>query len=251
MEENQSNTIHLILIHGFPLNQKMWSLQSPLQEKVNLIFPDLPGSGQKSEKSLFTLEFMAEEVMDEIKALKGRKILGGLSMGGYVALRILAKHQEFFDGLVLMNTRASADTNPVKANRHLAIRSLLENGMDTFLENFFRNALSSTTLRTSPEKLDFLKKIALEQNQEGLISQILAMQGRPDSSDLLSQISIPSLIVGGEFDPITPPAEMHSLAGMVQGSRLEILPGAGHYSPFENPDGFHQILLSFLKDNFS
>lgn len=89
MEENQSNTIHLILIHGFPLNQKMWSLQSPLQEKVNLIFPDLPGSGQKSEKSLFTLEFMAEEVMDEIKALKGRKILGGLSMGGYVALRIL------------------------------------------------------------------------------------------------------------------------------------------------------------------
>lgn len=239
---NQNTKI--IFLHGFPLTHKMWKEQFSLQEKFNVQFPDLPGAGQYARETVFTLEDMADRVINSLSG--SEKIIPvGLSMGGYVALRIADRIPERLAGIVLMNTRAEADANPVKLKRAGTVKFIRENGAEPFLKMFIPDMCSEST-RRNQSLMNFLFSIGAENTAEGLSSQMIALQGRMDSEMLLSKIAVPTLVVAGAQDLITPKEGMKLMSDKISGSEFHIIENAGHLSPLERSDAVNPILEKFL-----
>jgi 3-oxoadipate enol-lactonase len=247
MRQESSNTNTIIFIHGFPLNSKMWRFQENHFSDFRMYAPDLPGSAKTIPNQLFTLDMMAEYVINSYDSKIQSHTIVGLSMGGYIALRIAKLKPEFCNALVLVDTRASSDSEQAKLNRTNTIKELKKNGVESFLTSFLPNVLSKHSLNSNPELVEFLEEIGLEQTKEGLISQLLAMQGRSDSTSDLSSLSIPTLCICGEEDKLTTVEEMKSLSEKIPNSSFKTISKSAHYSPLENPEEFNQILSEFLK----
>lgn len=239
---NQNTKI--VFLHGFPLTHKMWKEQFYLEKNYNAQFPDLPGAGQFSKETVFTLEDMADRVIASLSPSE-HIIPVGLSMGGYVAMRIADRIPERLAGLVLMNTRAEADANPVKLKRAGTVKFIRENGADPFLKMFIPDMCSESS-RKNQNLMDFLFSIAAENSAEGLSSQVIALQGRTDSETLLSQIAVPTLVVAGDRDMITPKEGMKLMSDKISGSEFHIVENAGHLTPIERPDIVNPLLEKFF-----
>lgn len=239
---NQNTKI--VFLHGFPLTHKMWKEQFYLEKKYNAQFPDLPGAGQFSKETVFTLEDMADRVIASLSPSE-HIIPVGLSMGGYVAMRIADRIPERLAGLVLMNTRAEADANPVKLKRAGTVKFIRENGADPFLKMFIPDMCSEAS-RKNQNLMDFLFSIAAENSAEGISSQVIALQGRTDSETLLSQIAVPTLVVAGDRDMITPKEGMKLMSDKISGSEFHIVENAGHLTPIERPDIVNPLLEKFF-----
>ncbi|HMV79105.1 MAG TPA: alpha/beta hydrolase [Leptospiraceae bacterium] len=239
-----NRNIKIVFLHGFPLTHKMWKEQFYFQDKYNVQFPDLPGAGQFSKETVFTVEDMADRVIESLADYE-KIVPVGLSMGGYVAMRIADRIPERLAGLVLMDTRAEADPNPVKLKRAGTVKFIRENGADPFLKMFIPDMCSEST-RRNQSLMDFLFSIAAENTAEGLSSQVIALQGRMDSEALLSKIGVPTLVLAGAQDLITPKEGMKLMSDKIPGSEFHIIENAGHLSPIERPDIVNPILEKFL-----
>lgn len=239
-----NRNIKIVFLHGFPLTHKMWKEQFYFQDKYNVQFPDLPGAGQFSKETVFTVEDMADRVIESLADYE-KIVPVGLSMGGYVAMRIADRIPERLAGLVLMDTRAEADPNPVKLKRAGTVKFIRENGADPFLKMFIPDMCSEST-RRNQSLMDFLFSIAAENTAEGLSSQVIALQGRMDSEALLSKIGVPTLVLAGDQDLITPKEGMKLMSDKIPGSEFHIIENAGHLSPIERPDIVNPILEKFL-----
>ena len=239
-----NRNIKIVFLHGFPLTHKMWKEQFYFQDKYNVQFPDLPGAGQFSKETVFTVEDMADRVIESLADYE-KIVPVGLSMGGYVAMRISDRIPERLAGLVLMDTRAEADPNPVKLKRAGTVKFIRENGADPFLKMFIPDMCSEST-RRNQSLMDFLFSIAAENTAEGLSSQVIALQGRMDSEALLSKIGVPTLVLAGAQDLITPKEGMKLMSDKIPGSEFHIIENAGHLSPIERPDIVNPILEKFL-----
>jgi 3-oxoadipate enol-lactonase len=243
-----SETSHfsIIFFHGFPFDHRMWKHQMKL-EGVNLAAIDLLGAGSKRNARIFTLEAMVEEAFSEIYSLGWKNlILCGLSMGGYVALRMLEKYSNSFKGVIFFDTRSEADTNEAKIKRAQAIKNLTESGLEGFLNAFLPGVLAPGSFEKSLDLNADLRNIAGEQNPEGLASQLLAMQGRTDTTHILKEINIPSLVLCGAQDGITPPPGMKSFSEQIPNSEFHLVPNAGHMTPWEQPEITNQIIQKFI-----
>lgn len=236
----------LLLVHGFPLDGSLWDEQLRLaSQHFRIIIPDLPGFGHSLLSS--DLPPSLDRYTDSLLALLDHLqlphvILGGLSMGGYVALHFARKHPERLHGLLLSHTRAEADTPEVRESRAASIARIQKDGLAWLADEMPPRLLGDPSSSLSKR----LHSMILRQRPEGVIYALQAMASRLDSTDLLASIRIPTLVIGGEEDKLTPPSVLASLSASIPRSRLAILPHAGHLSPIEQPSAFASQVLSFF-----
>lgn len=239
----------LVLLHAFPLNGGMWEPQAAaLAGGRRLVAPDYPGFG----RSPFTpaqpdVRYYAEGVRGLLDRLGIEQVvLGGLSMGGYVAFACLRLFPERISGLVLANTRPDPDNEEARETRREVARRVTEEGIGVLIELQMERLLSPDTLKNDPATVERVKTLLLESHPDGVVAALGAMRERPDSTPMLGDIQHPTLVIGGEDDPIAPPDVMGAMADKIPGSRHVNLPGAGHLSNLENPEGFDAALGEFL-----
>jgi 3-oxoadipate enol-lactonase len=240
--------VPLVLLHAFPLDRTMWQPQlSALADVTRVIAPDMPGFGE-SPAAPFTIEGVADTVAEFLAVLKIPKaVVCGLSMGGYVALALARKHAGKLAGLILADTRAGVDDTTAKANRDKAIATVNEKGPAALFEGMAPKVLSEQTHNTNPDVVARMKAIAARQPAASVVAALEALRDRPDANPGLKDIAVPTLVLVGEYDTVTPPLAAANLSAQIRGSKLVHIPGAGHLSNAENPDAFNAAVREFLK----
>lgn len=237
----------LVLLHAFPLDRAMWQPQlAALSDVVRVIAPDFPGFGESSPGA-FTIESAADLVAEFLGAIGVQKaVVGGLSMGGYVALAFARRHADKLTGLILADTRAGVDDTSAKAGRTKSIELTREQGSAALFEGMVPKVLSDSTRDTKPEVVEQLKGIAAKQPPESVIAALVALRDRPDANPGLKDVAVPTLVLVGEHDGVTPPLASANLSAQIRGSKLVHIPGAGHLSNAENADAFNAAVREFL-----
>jgi 3-oxoadipate enol-lactonase len=241
----------LVLLHAFPLSRAMWRPQlGELTQDCRVIAPDLRGFGGTSPfAGPPSLEQMADDVAALLDALGVREpvVLGGLSMGGYVSFAFVRKHAARLRALVLADTRAEADGAEARANRDHLIAFARAHPARDVIEQMLPKLVGETTRTRRPEVVEEVRRIASAQTAEGIIGALEAMRDRPDSTALLPRIAVPTLVLVGSEDALTPPATAQALAGALPGARLATLEWAGHLASLEQPEAFNEAVRSFLQ----
>ncbi len=241
----------VVLLHGFPLNRKIWSLQEGrVGSMYRIIAPDLRGHGETAAPpGIYSMEAMAEDVIELLDALQISEpiVLGGLSMGGYVALALIAKYPERVRGLMLIDTRASADTPEVARNREdLARKTEASGKVGHVVEGMFPRMFSDATRVGHPERLTWVRAAMEKTSARAVVGALRGMASRPDRTADLALINVPTLVMVGAEDVITPPDESRKIKEALPHAELVIIPKAGHIAPFENPDAANEAILRFL-----
>ncbi len=239
----------IVLLHAFPFNHAMWEAQiAALRERFRVIAPDFRGhGGSPAGDGQHTLEFYVDDVLGLLDALKIEKaILGGCSMGGYVALRLAERAPERVRALILADTRSSADTNEGKIKRAAGIRAIQAKGVAEFADTFLQGALAPETHRDHPEIVARARGDIAGNSTRGLCGSLLALVSRTDTTESLPKFKVPTLVLVGENDTITPPSDAEALVKNIPSAKLGIIPHAGHMSPLENPAAFNAAMMAFL-----
>jgi 3-oxoadipate enol-lactonase len=240
----------VLFIHGYPLDRSIWARPMATLEGYRRIAPDLRGMGQSDAPDLgYSVETYAGDLAALLDALGvDEVVLCGLSMGGYVAFEFLRRWRRRVRGLVLMDTRAEADTPEGKRGRDAAAATARERGASAIAESMLPNMLSPATRTGAPDIVDRVRRMMAATPISGLVGALGAMRDRPDSTDLLAGLAgLPTLVLVGEDDGITPPARARGLAEAIPGARLEVIRGAGHLPPVERPDETTRALADFLR----
>ena len=238
----------LVLVHAFPLDREMWQPQlAHLSAVARVVTVDLHGFGE-SPLVPYSIDTAADLVIATLDGLgiTGRVVVGGLSMGGYVAMAVARRHVWRLSGLILADTRAEADDEAARENRHKLLAVAQEKGTPGVVEAMVPKLLSPRTLEKRPEVVETVKQIGLRQPPEAVRYAIGVLRDRPDASNGLAVIGVPTLVIVGADDAVTPPAAAAAIAGRVKGSRQVTIPAAGHLSNLENPDAFTAAVLGFV-----
>ncbi len=237
-----------VLLHGFPHNRSLWAPQtSALLEHGRCIAPDLRGFGESGRQGPYSMEQYAEDVIELLATLGiDRAVVGGLSMGGYVAFAIWRAKPQLVRALVLADTRPGADSPDARRKRMELIALAKASGAGAVANAQISGMVGATTRAQNPALVDGLHQMLAGAPVEGVIGALQAMMDRPDSTDMLPAITVPTLIVVGEEDALTPVKESHAMHAAIPGSRLEVIPGAGHCSNLEKPAAFNHVLGEFL-----
>jgi pimeloyl-ACP methyl ester carboxylesterase len=243
----------VVLLHGFPLSRAMWREQvSEIGSHYRIIAPDLCGHGESpAPERVYSMDEMADDVIELLDTLapSERVVLGGLSMGGYVALALAARYPERLRGLILLDTRAAADTSEAARNREASAQAVLAaNSPSPVLEAMLPRLFSKTTLAQRPERVELIRSVIEGTSPQGIAGALRGMAIRPDRRADLAAIAVPTLVLVGEDDLITPPTEVKAMAEAIPHARLEIIPHAGHMAPYENPSATNTVILAFLRD---
>jgi len=241
----------VVFLHGFPFNRSMWREQVELLAPYfRVIAPDLRGHGQTSVTAgAITMEVMAQDVIALMDALEiSAAAFCGLSMGGYVTLALCRQYPARARALVLADTRAVADTEEGKQIREQQAQKVLHEGMASSVDSMLAKLLMPQTIEDRPEVVARVREMILNTDPAGAAAAQHGMAQRRDQTDLLPQISVPTLIICGESDQLTPVAESQTMHRLIPGSHLEIIAGAAHMSNFEQPVRFNDLLSSFLFD---
>lgn len=241
----------VVLVHGFPFSSALWEPQLVgLSDRFRVIAPDLRGFGESDlADGPYGMDVHADDLAALLDALGlERVVLGGLSMGGYVAFEFVRRHRDRLRGLILADTRAEPDTAEGRANRRRMARTALEEGTDPVIEPMVPKLLSPETREARPEVEERLLEIMRSARPEAIAAALEGMAGRADSRDLLPRIEVPTLVIGGADDAITPAADLRAMAEAIPDVRLELLAGAGHVSNLEAPERFNAAVRDFLDE---
>jgi 3-oxoadipate enol-lactonase len=240
----------LLFVHGFPLNNAMWHLQTePFSKKYRVIVPDLRGFGESSvTPGTVTMEEMADDLHGVLHGVWVDKpvVFCGLSMGGYVAWQFFRKYRPQLRALILCDTRANADTPDGAAGRHKFADTVLANGSQAAADAMLPKLMSPKTMERWPDLVANVQSMMLRNKPAGIAAAALGMAARPDCTDLLPQIDVPTLLICGQDDQVTPPAEMQKMAEAIPQAQFVQIPNAGHLSPLENPDAVNGAINRFL-----
>lgn len=242
----------IVLLHGYPFNRTLWNEQvNALSSSYRVIVPDLRGSGESdSSPGPATMSRMAQDVAQLLDHLEvPRAVIGGLSMGGYVALAFYKQFPSRVRALVLADTRASADTEEAKHTRTQQAEKALSEGMNGIADAMLPKLLTPETVSKRPEIVKRVRDMMMKTKPEGAASSLLGMAAREDQTELLSRITSKTLIIVGAEDAITPVADSEKMHSAIAGSRLVVLENAGHVSNLERTEEFNQALLDFLRDS--
>lgn len=242
----------VVLIHGYPFNRSLWDEQvAALSNSYRLVVPDLRGFGESDASSgPATMNRMAQDVAQLLDHLEiSRAVIGGLSMGGYVALAFYKQFPSRVRALVLADTRAQADTEEAKRTRAQQAEKALSEGMAGIADAMLQKLLTPETVSKHPEIVKRVRDMMLKTKPEGAASALLGMAERDDQTDLLPKISAATLILVGAEDAITPVADSEKMHHAIAGSRLVVIENAGHVSNVERTARFNEALLDFLRDS--
>jgi 3-oxoadipate enol-lactonase len=239
----------VVLLHAFPVNGRMFEPQmEALSEERRVVAPDYPGFGRSPRTPAQPdVRYYAEAVRRLLDRLGiERVVLGGVSMGGYVAFGCLRLFPERVSGLILANTRPEPDAEEVRENRKNMARRVAEEGVEVLIELQMERLLARDTLENDAAVVEKVRAMILESSPNGVVAALGAMRDRPDSTPLLASIEVPTLVIGGEEDEISSPEVMEAMAEKIPNSRHVTLPRAGHLSNLEAPEGFNSALKEFL-----
>ena len=240
---------HVVLIHAFPLNATLWSGQrQAVPPRWQLFTPDLPGFGSATVAPASSVDAMAAAVLSSMDdAGIERAVIGGMSMGGYVTFALLRRAPERVAGLILIDTRATADTEEQRQNRSRMIAMVEEHGSSAVADDMLPKLLGATTQRERPELSARVRAMIESNRPDTIAAAVQAMKDRPDATSLLAEVRVPALILCGEEDRLTPPADSEALHQGMRGSRLVLIPRAGHLASLERPDAFNAAFTTFLE----
>jgi pimeloyl-ACP methyl ester carboxylesterase len=241
----------LVLLHALPLSSAMWLAQREvLGADHRVLTPDLRGfGGSPLGDDPPSLDAMADDVAALLDA-RGieRAVVGGLSMGGCVAMALVRRHVHRVSALVLADTRAAADAPEAAANRE-RIAALVEAdpGSSVLVDELLPKLVGPTTIEQRPLVYGRVRALVQAAPAAAVAWAQRAMAARPDSFDTLRAVTVPVLVVVGEEDEPSPPAEATAMAATVKDGRLVVVPRAGHLSAVENPEAFNAAVSEFLR----
>jgi pimeloyl-ACP methyl ester carboxylesterase len=240
--------VPLLFIHGWPHNRTLWAGQlSGLPTQARCIAPDLRGFGATTVLGPYSIEQYADDLVALLDALGiDRAVVCGLSMGGYAALAMLRRHRTRLRGLILVSTRATADTPEGREKRERLVEFVEAHGVDALAGRQLEAMVGATTFESRPEVRESLRQMMSAAPKEGVIGALRAMAERPDASALLPTIDFPTLVVGGAEDTLTPPDELRAMAAQIPRSRIELLAGGGHVCAYERPGAFNHVVGEYL-----
>jgi pimeloyl-ACP methyl ester carboxylesterase len=236
----------VVLLHAFPLHGGMWSAQvAALSQRHRVVVPDYRGLGKSAPApAVSEMALLAEDVRALLAHLRiERAGVAGLSMGGYLAFELHRQAPGLFRGLALCDTKAGADTAEGAAGREAFARSTLEHGLAWVADQMVPKLLKPSP---DPAVVKAVRHLIGDGTPAGVAAAQRGMARRPDSTATLATIKCPTLVVVGEEDGLTPPAEAEKLAAGVKGSTLVRIPGAGHLPCLEAPAAFTGALESFF-----
>jgi Predicted hydrolases or acyltransferases (alpha/beta hydrolase superfamily) len=234
----------LVLLHAFPFDSRMWrQTAAALASQRRVITPDMRGFGLSELGSGgFSIADLADDLAALLDALKlPAATVAGMSMGGYVALAFARRHRDRLQSLILADSKAAADTPEARQGREAAISLVEKQGVAALLEKQLPRLLSvsaSEGLRAEVRALG-------AQPADTVIAAIRALRDRPDRTAELPEIAVPTLVVVGNDDALSPPADARAMAAAMPNARVVEIPGAGHLSNLENPDAFNAALKEF------
>ncbi len=245
--EGDTNKKPIVFIHGFPYDHTMWdNLIDELKSHYYCVTYDIRGLGESPiGDGQYTMESFVDDLEMIIAELKlDKPILCGLSMGGYISLRAVERNESNYSGLILCDTRSAADNDEGKLKRAAGIKKINTLGVKEFVSEFVPNCFTEKSL--SSEEYSQTLKRSLNSNPIGVKGCLLAMISRTDTTNYLNKIKIPTLILCGEDDRLTPPDVMKTMAEQIPNSQFEIVPNAGHMSPIENASFVNSRIKKFL-----
>jgi 3-oxoadipate enol-lactonase len=242
----------LVLLHGFPFNRTLWREQvESLAARYRVVTVDLRGHGETTAtRDPATMEEMAGDVaalLDEL-GIAVPVVVGGLSMGGYVALAFTRLFPERVRALLLADTRPQADTGEARLAREETATRALGEGMQTIADSMLPKLFAPSTQAERPEVVARVREMILNTTPQGAASALRGMAVRADHTKFLREINCPALIIVGSLDGITPLADAELMRREIPGSRLEVIAGAGHVSNVERPAEFNRALENFLRE---
>ncbi|OYX83372.1 MAG: alpha/beta hydrolase [Flavobacteriales bacterium 32-34-25] len=242
--------VPIIFLHGFPFDKSMWQGQLDfLKSSYRVIACDIRGFGKSTdEESHLSIDLFAEDLiafMDELEIEKA--IICGLSMGGYITLNAHQRFSDRFEALILADTQCIADTPEVKEKRYDAISEIEVNGVANFNEGFIKKVFHKDSFTNKKELVEELRSVVFS-NPEHLIQRgLAAIAERSETCSTLDKITIPTLIICGKEDSVTPLAQSEAMKKAISGATLKVIENAGHVSNLEQADEFNKHLSDFLK----
>ena len=237
----------VVLLHAFPLHSGMWARQiTALSARHRVIAPDYRGMGKSGvPPEALTMDVVADDLRALLAHLRVERVaVVGLSMGGYAAFELYRRVPGLFRGLALCDTKAAPDGDEARSNRERFARNAIEKGL-----GWVADEMIPRLLRPSPDPAVAreVRHLIGGATPAGVAACQRGMARRPDSTDTLPTIACPTLVVVGEEDASTPPAEAERMAAAVKGARLARIPAAGHLSSLENPAAFEAALVEFVE----
>ncbi len=232
----------IVWIHGFPLSPAVFEKQREI-EGVQHVIRALPGfGGAAAPQTRMSIDDYARQIVEELDEAE-QAIFAGLSMGGYIALSIARNFPERMAGLILIDTRETADNDEQRKGRYAMIEKVREAGS---VQPVVDGMLPKMLTPEAPEEMrERVREIMSSSSPEGVIAALEAMATRPDSTELLPKIDVPALVVVGAEDTITPPIDAERMARALPNATLVSIPGAGHLSNYEKWERFNRAVVSF------
>lgn len=260
----------VVFLHGFPFDGRMWEPQLvALPEGWQGLAPDLRGFGQtplddragdvhtgrriggriaRDDEPVLTMDRLADDVAGLIREeARGPAVVCGLSMGGYVAFALWRRHPDLLRGLVLADTRPGADDDEGRENRLRTAQTARSSGARPIATGMIPALLAPGTRADQPDVVERVRAMIHETAPATLVAALAGMAARHDSTGDLPGIRVPTLVVVGEHDELTPPDVARAMADAIPDARFREVPGAGHVSNLENPEAFNRALQEFLE----
>lgn len=238
----------LVFIHGFPLDRGMWTRQLTRVHGWRCIAPDLRGAGASDAPADgYSMARYADDLDAVCDALDvTAAVFCGFSMGGYVLFEFLRRFRQRVRGLILCDTKAEADTVEGKRVRDEHVALVEDEGVSALTDRLLPKLLGATTRTQRPELMDLTRAMVLRQPAAGVVGALRAMRDRSDATSELSTIGIPTLVLCGAEDGLTPPSVARGMVERIPGARYVEVEGAGHLSPLEHPDRVTGAIQDFL-----
>jgi 3-oxoadipate enol-lactonase len=241
----------LLFLHAFPLSSTMWTATvAALRDHHQVITVDARGfGGSDLSRSAMTMDLIASDaaaVLDHLGVAQA--VLVGCSMGGYAAFAFARRFAARLRGLVLVDTRAPADSDEARAGRATLAQKVLAQGPAVLAEAMLPKLLGATSHRERPELVDQVRAWVLEAKAEAIANALQAMGARPDSRGILGRLAVPTLVIRGEEDVICTPDDAREMEAGIAGSRLATLPQSGHLPNLETPARFEPAVSAFLSN---
>ncbi|MGH2406840.1 MAG: alpha/beta fold hydrolase [Candidatus Limnocylindrales bacterium] len=242
----------LVLVHGFPVDGRVFDGQLAAAGagtlRARLVCPDLPGFGATPlphpAPEVLEIEVLAEGLADLLRHLAARPaVVGGVAIGGYIAIELAARHPEAVRGLVLMGNRAAPDSPAMAPKREEVARLALDAGSAAVADELASQPLGPDA---SADVRERVRSMIVAADPLGIAALVRGLARRPDPTPALEGLRVPVLVIGGSLDPFTPPAEATRLTGLIPGARLVELTGVGHHAPLEAPDRVTAAINAFM-----
>jgi pimeloyl-ACP methyl ester carboxylesterase len=241
----------ILFLHSFGHNKNLWfpQLTHFLEKGFRVLAPDMPGHGESSfDPARHGVDQIAQYYIELLDSLDiSKAIVAGISMGGYIALRMWARRPDLISAMVLSCTKAEKDSDEIVARRRAQIENIRSKGLDNFVTTGAPRRLSPVTLERRPWVLDTIKLLNFTVPAEVNAATLEAMAQKEDDTKVLATIDVPVLVIAGSDDTFIPKDSPGNLHRGIKGSKFHEIAGTGHVSSLEAPTEYNRVMQEFLQ----